>query len=133
MKCFKPVLPLLLIKNWYFVSYGSLAYKYILSISGYWFIRLNVFPNSKPHIINILYGWLGISGQFGLCSFMFSFVTSLKVIFFFVLVYYIVAFNHFFFTYWIDCILLSSFELKSNLIKFFSKSIMHVSFKFCWF
>ena len=34
LKCFNPVLSLLLIKNWYLDSYGPSAYKYILSISA---------------------------------------------------------------------------------------------------
>ena len=91
LKYFKFVLSLLLIKNRYFSSYGSLAYKYILSISGCWFIRLNnefVFPDPEPPIINILYRWSGIYGQFGLCSFMFSFVTSSKLITFCILLLY---------------------------------------------
>ena len=53
------MLSLLLIKNWYLASYGSLAYKYILSISGWLFIKFNnafVFPDPEPPIINILYG-----------------------------------------------------------------------------
>ena len=33
LKCLNPVLSLLLIKNWYFASYGSFAYKYSSSIS----------------------------------------------------------------------------------------------------
>ena len=59
-KYFKPVLFPLLIKNWYFASYGSVAYKQILSMSGCWSIRLNndfVFPDPEPPIIYILYGW----------------------------------------------------------------------------
>ena len=36
------ILIFFLIKNWYFASYGSLAYKWILSISGSWFIRLKM-------------------------------------------------------------------------------------------
>ena len=58
LKCFKRVLSLLLIKNWYFASYGFLANKWILPISGWWFIKLNnelVFPDSEPPIINILW------------------------------------------------------------------------------
>ena len=39
-KCFNCVLSCLLIKNWYFASYQSLAYNNILSISGWWLIRL---------------------------------------------------------------------------------------------
>ena len=53
-------------------------------MSGWWPIRLNnafVFPNPDPLVINIPYGWSGISGQFGLCSFMFSLVLSSKLIF----------------------------------------------------
>ena len=42
LKYIKPVHSLLLIKYWYFTSYGFLACKYILSISGCWFIRLNI-------------------------------------------------------------------------------------------
>ena len=60
----------LLIKYWYFASYGSLAYKYILSMSGWFSIKFNnkfVFPDPEPPIINILYGWSGIYGQFLLC------------------------------------------------------------------
>ena len=59
LKCFNPVLSLLLIKNWYLASYGSLAYKYILSISGWLFIKFNnafVSPDPEPPIIIILYG-----------------------------------------------------------------------------
>ena len=58
----------LLIKNCYLASYGSLAYKYILSISGCLFIKFNnafVFPDPEPPIINILYG---IYGYFKLCE-----------------------------------------------------------------
>ena len=33
-----------------------------------------VFSDSEPPTINMLYGWSGISGQFELSSFMFSFV-----------------------------------------------------------
>ena len=46
-------------------------------ISASWFIRLNnafVFPDTEPTAINILYESSGSSGQFGLCSFMSSFV-----------------------------------------------------------
>ena len=67
-----PVLSLLLISNWYFASNGSLAYKKILLIPGWWLIRLNnefVFPDPESTIINILYEWSDIFGQFGLCSF----------------------------------------------------------------
>ena len=67
----------MLIINWHFASNESLAYKKILSKYGSWFIRLTnafVFPDPEPQTIKILYGLSGISGQFVLCSFMFSFV-----------------------------------------------------------
>ena len=70
-----PTLSLLLIKYWYFDSYGSFAYKYILSMSGWFSIKFNntfVFPDPEPPIINILYGWSGVYGQFELCSVLFS-------------------------------------------------------------
>ena len=63
LKYLNPVLSLLLIKNWYLASFGSLAYKYYLPISGRLFIKFNnafVFPDPDPPIINILYGWSGI-------------------------------------------------------------------------
>ena len=47
------------------------------------FIRLSntfAFPYPKLPTIGILYGWSGIAGQFGLYSFMFSFVASSKLI-----------------------------------------------------
>ena len=71
------MLSLLLIKNSYFASYGSLAYQYILSISGYLFIEFNntfAFPDPEPPIINILHGWSGIYGASRLCFDLFSFV-----------------------------------------------------------
>ena len=54
------MLSLLLIKNWYLASYGSLAYRYILSISGWLFIKLNnaiVFPDPEPPITS-MDGWM---------------------------------------------------------------------------
>ena len=42
-----------------FDSYGSFAYKYILSMSGWFSIKFNnkfVSPDPEPLIINILYG-----------------------------------------------------------------------------
>ena len=76
----------------------------------------------------LMYGWLGICSHIGLCSFMFYFITSSKLIIF-VSFYYIVTFNHFFSlsrpllvpyahvsVESIDCILLSSFELKTTLL-----------------
>ena len=74
---FNPALSLLLIGNWYLASYESLAYKQVSSISGSWFIRLSngfVFPDPESPTISIMYGWWGISDQFGLCSFISSFV-----------------------------------------------------------
>ena len=56
---FNPVFSLLSIKNWYLASYKTLAYKYILSISGCLFIKLNnafVFPHPEPPTISILNG-----------------------------------------------------------------------------
>ena len=41
LKCFVPTSLHFLIKNWYFTWYGSFVYKYLLSISGWWFIKLN--------------------------------------------------------------------------------------------
>ena len=52
---------------------------------GSWLMRLNkefVFPDIELPVINILYGWSGICGQFELRSFMFSYVTSSKLIIF---------------------------------------------------
>ena len=59
LKCLNPVLFPLLIKNWYLASYGSLAYRYILSMSGWFFIKFNnafVFQDPEPPTISILYG-----------------------------------------------------------------------------
>ena len=70
------MLSLLLIKNWYLASYGSLAYKYILSISGYFFNKFNnafVFLDPETPIIDILYERSGIYGHFKLCSVFISF------------------------------------------------------------
>ena len=61
-----------------FGSYRSLVYKKFLPRSGWQFIRLNnkfVFTDPESPIINILYGWSGIRGQFGVYYFMFSFTT----------------------------------------------------------
>ena len=54
-----PTTSLLLIKYWFFALDGSIAYKYILSMSGWFSIKFNntfVFPDPEPRIINILYG-----------------------------------------------------------------------------
>ena len=75
LKWFMPTLSFLLIKYWYLLSYGSFAYKYILSKSGWFSIKFNntfVFPDPKLPIVNILYGWSGLYGQFLLCSVLFS-------------------------------------------------------------
>ena len=75
LKWFMPTPSLLLIKYWYLASYGSFAYKYILSMSGWFSIKFNntfVFPDPKLPIVNILYGWSGLYGQFLLCSVLFS-------------------------------------------------------------
>ena len=77
-----------------FTSWGSLAYKKTLSVSGWWYIKLInefAFPNPESPIINILHGSSGICDQFGLCSFMIYFVTSSKLIIFCIvfLCYYI--------------------------------------------
>ena len=83
IKCFVPTSSRFLIQNWYFASFISLTYKSILSISDCWFIKLNnefVSPDPVPPIINILYGWSGISGQFGLSFFVSFFIASSKLI-----------------------------------------------------
>ena len=52
-----------------------------MSVSGCWFIRWNnefVFADLEPLIKNILYGWSGLWGQFGLCSYVF-FYSIIKV------------------------------------------------------
>ena len=54
-------------------------------MSGSWFVRLSntfLFPGPEPSTINILYEWLEISGQLGLCSFMSSFKTSSNIVLF---------------------------------------------------
>ena len=52
-------------------------------------------PNLEPSFINILYEWPEICGQIGLCSFMFSFTTSSKLIIFvsFYSIYLITSFK----------------------------------------
>ena len=95
-----------------------------------WFIRLRnafFFLETEPPIINIRYGWSRSSNHFGLCSSMTFFWVIIKVKHFFMLFYYINAFNFFFLpsflipcTYAsiesIDYILLSSFEPKAILV-----------------
>ena len=68
----------------YFNSYGTVAYRYILSISGSWFIRLShalVYPDPEP-IINILHGYSGMCRQSGLCAIAPSPVTLSVLIFY---------------------------------------------------
>ena len=70
LKWFIPTSSLLLIKYWYFDSYEPFTYRYILSMSGWLFIKFNnlfVFKDPEPPIINNLYGWSGKYGQFLLC------------------------------------------------------------------
>ena len=81
-KGFKSVLSHLLITKWYFSSYGFLAYKEILSISG-WSLRINnkfVFPDREALVISILYGWSAICHHIELCSVIFWFINSSKII-----------------------------------------------------
>ena len=58
LKWLNLVFSLLLIKSWYLILYGSLAYKYTYSISIWLFIKFNnasVFSDLEPPIINVLY------------------------------------------------------------------------------
>ena len=84
LKGFKPALDLSLIKSLYFSSYASLAYRKTLSASD-----SDLLVWIKRRICNSLYGWSGIFDQFGLCSFVSSFVSF----------YYVVTFNFFLVTY----------------------------------
>ena len=75
LKWFTPTPSLSLMKYWYFDSYGSFAHKYILSMSRWFstkFDNIFVFPDPERPIVNILYGWSGIYGQFLLCLVLFS-------------------------------------------------------------
>ena len=52
-------------------------------MSGWFSIKFNntfVFPDPEPPIINILYGWSRIYGQFLLCLVLFSLTISSKFI-----------------------------------------------------
>ena len=54
-----------------------------MPLSGSRLIKLNiecVSPDPEPPIVNSLYEWSGICGQFELCSFMYSFVILLHLI-----------------------------------------------------
>ena len=90
-----------------------------------------VFPDPEPPVINILYGWSEICVQFDLCFLMFSFETSSKLII--VCIVWLYCYVWFFLllniksllfpyayvpTESIDCIILSSFELKAILLIF---------------
>ena len=131
------------IKNWCFALCGSLEYKQTSSISGCWFTRSNdefVFSDPKLLIINILYGWSGVVGPFGLCTFMFSFVTASKfyciVLFylyrFIMLLHLISSFSLtrsllvpyvYVFIKSIDCVVLPSFYLKPISLVFLVKTL----------
>ena len=70
---FMLLLSLLSISNWYLLHMDHLNIKKI-SLPSWWLTRLNnefVFPDPESPVINILYGWSGICGQFGLCSVIF--------------------------------------------------------------
>ena len=59
LKCFRPTWSHLFMRYKYFDSYGSLACKNTLSISGWFFIRLSsalIFPAPGPPASSILYG-----------------------------------------------------------------------------
>ena len=105
-KWFKLVLSLFLIKTWCFASYGSFAYKYILSISGWWLIRLNnefVFFRSRA-------------------SSYFCFVWMIKnwwpiwIIFFCVFFYNIIKVKHFLYCFIVLLLAISSFSLTRSLL-----------------
>ena len=76
------------------------------------------FPDPESPIIDILYRW-SVRGQFGLCCFIVSSVTSELIIF--RLFYYIVTFNLFFFIFCLlDLCLFHMHMFQSNqLITFF--------------
>ena len=60
LKCFRPTWSHLFMRYKYFDSYGSLACKNTLSISGWCFIRLSsalIFPDPGPPTSSILYGY----------------------------------------------------------------------------
>ena len=116
---------LLLIKYWYFASYRPLAYKYILSMSGQFFLKFNntfVFSDPEPPIINILYGLSGIYGQFLLCSVLFSLTKSSQLIIFifylFIIIILLVPYGYVVILSDV-CSLLSSLLLKAILFTSF--------------
>ena len=57
-KCLNPVLFPLLIKNWYFTSYGSLTYKLNLSISACWLNNNFSFITSSKLIIFVSFDYI---------------------------------------------------------------------------
>ena len=112
----------------------------MLSISVCWFIRLNnefAFPDPEPPNVNNMHGWSWISDQFGLCYFVSAFTTSSKLIIFCSILllhlisslsltkYLLVPFACVFIE-WIDCVLLSSFELKTILLISFVKTLLNL-------
>ena len=61
LKSLKTLWPWLYLFTFINTSYGSFAYIYILSISGWWLFGLSnafVIPDPESPIINIIYGWL---------------------------------------------------------------------------
>lgn len=120
--------------NWY----GYFVYRYILSISSWRFVRLSnafLFPDPEPSIINILNGWSGIWGQFALCSFNFSSVTSSELMIFLLFCYISI------FKFFISCLggyykhtILHPFIIISTqrkLKNFFSKNIIFSLLNLC--
>ena len=116
----------------------------MLSISGCWSIRLNnefIFPDPEPPISNILYGWTGICGQFGLCSFMFCCTTSSKVNYFLYrfiillhlsLLYHLLNLCLFHMHMFLSNNWLYSFIIvwiSSNLVSFFIETVVPFTFK----
>ena len=107
----KPTISCFLINNWYFASYLSFSYRYILSVSGWWLINISnefVFHDSDLPVINVQYGWSGSWGQFTLSSFKFFPVTSSNLIIF-ILFYYISISNFVIFAYYIDLFYMNMF------------------------
>ena len=126
-----------------------LAFKKILSVSGWWLKRLFnglVFPDREPSVFNIFQGWPEFCGQFRLSFFYIYFCNVFKLNHF-LLFLYIVIFNLFFSTYQafaryiricfygsMHCIFLSTLALTSILLTYFSEYIMFIAFKsLIWF
>ena len=85
-------------KNWYVTSYGSLAYKYILSVYSLWFIRLSNALVFHIQSLQILIFCMDDQKYLANLDYviLFYFVTSSKLITFGSL-YYIVTFSFFLF------------------------------------